>query len=148
MGWWGYGPMDGDTPLDFEGAINRAAGGNDAFDVRPAISTNEALQRVVAASDAIIQRMGTWDANIFWQTLAVLVMRGGGPLSPVLDNVLKAIDNDEWSTESMDRQRVMVDFRKRVVAYREGQPLDLSGAGLLAALHDHIASGKEGLVNV
>lgn len=148
MGWWGFGPMDGDTPLDFEGAINRAAGGVSDFDVMPSISSHDALQRVIAASEGIIQRMGSWDANIFWQALAVMVMRGGGPLSLVRDDVLKAIDADEWSTESMDRQRVMVDFRKHVVNYQDGQIVDLSDKGLFAAILDHVESGESGLVNV
>lgn len=159
MGWWGVGPTEGDTPMDVESIIRnvvkfhatRAPEGVSSddegfFDFE--IKTVDEVNRVIAAKDEITDRvLCAGEEDIFWHGLAAAVMRSGGPLASIKDEVLKAIDGDEWAQTDDRREAAMDAFRAQVVAHVDGVVSVVPTKGLLEAIDQHLASGKRGLVN-
>lgn len=144
MGWWGYGPMDGDAALDMESDFSHAIGKQDAES--RAIDNQSEVDAVVAAKADFVNHEG--DESLFWQVLGAMVMKGGGPLGTIKPQVLSAIERDHWGSEcGDDRQLAMQGFANQVTLYQDGHAVDVSGAGLFAAIAGHLASGKPGLVN-
>lgn len=146
MGWWGFGPMEGDEPLDCECFIAEAVGHDMLGDAQLVISTAEQIEAVLNKLKDVF--VGAQANEIYWHTLAVVVMRSGGPLSMIRDRVLQAIDADEWSTHEPRRLEAMRSFRASVQGYVDGKPYKEPSKGLFDAFFEHMNAGKTGLVNV
>ena len=151
MGWWGYGPTEGDGPMDCDWELREILGleGDEDRDELPElkIENAEQLQKVLDAVALKDTAVCDGDDSIFWHALAIAVMRGGGPLSTVRERVAKAIADDDWSRESVDRANAMVEFGRFVQAYVDGTPADWQGKGLLDSFMEHQAAGRVGLLN-
>lgn len=151
MGWWGHGPMGGDEPLDVEARIEDILSGRkerSGKDLLKAlgIETQAQLDQVLDAKEEDGTPVFDRKDPISWHVLAVMAMRGGGPLHEIRENVLSAIDTDEWAKTDDERQMAMQKFREQVRQYVASQDLDVSsGTGLLETLQEVQSPKPRGL---
>jgi hypothetical protein len=103
MGYWGYGLMDGDTPLDIK----------DAFD--------DAMPVDGAGVLALFNRYESWGSDAI-VVLAELTMTARLPLSGFCrEKALAALEKEyailgDWDSSS-DRRRVLDAFKAELAAY-------------------------------
>lgn len=146
MGWWGFGPMEGDAPLDCECEIASAVGLDLMGDAPLVISSTRQIETVLSKLEGFSDVANP--DYIAWHALAVMIMRGGGPLLTIRDRVLQAIDDDVWAKSSAERLAAMQAFRVSVENYVDGRAYDQPAKGLFETIYQHMNSGKSGLVNV
>lgn len=173
MGWWGYGVMEGDTPLDCEGDINdfladpllvevREAATDDSYDnLHNAVyeSGYEALKteaNVRTAYHAIwTGELCSYNPEIATQVLAEMIMVSGGFMPTELRESVYEVTNNMmledggWRDEDA-RVEELKKFITRVEAY-EGVALEPTCHGLLDTMmfKDEAAPDMEGgLINV
>lgn len=168
MGWWGYGVVEGDEPMDLLPDVRDAIIGDEPNeDIE--LETDEEYDEYQDARHALmVEKMKTGDytsaitriqegefdevgdQNIALQVLGELIMVNGGVMDAETKAiVIEAAENDEWANEDSEdgpRYKAMQAFIERVKSY-EGVVLEPNCLGLFAAISQHIGSGEEGLLN-
>jgi hypothetical protein len=177
MGWWGCGVMEGDTPLDAEGDIldllgdvhaERTGGekldpysdeaDNIAYDApEHPINKLYALLKEDGVSADVFNRLNTFlkegkydgdDICIYRQVLGEMIVCSGGILpDDVKAGCIAAAKDDDWAGGDSERKAAMKQYIKRLKGYT-GTALPAESQGLFDKINDHIAAGKDGLVNV
>lgn len=130
MGWWGYGIMDGDTPMDIEADWDQFAEENGGkVDVEHFINLFENPYRFYG--------------NIFETVVAALAMRDGAELSAdirsaLIDDVTDAVDSDleDWSRPDERREALSVLLRE-LEAY-DGTPANIKRTGLMEVIKEKL----------
>lgn len=161
MGWWGFGVMEGDGPLDMRGGMQDAVVGEefaegldpdldeDAVDAATEEAFAKALKDPEAVSHAYEQcGVGDSDDPTDMQAFGYVVMLAGGPIDAFKQELLDALDadrSDEW-TDPDKRRAAIAKFRQQVVNY-DGTPIEDDTKGLFASIFEAIAEGQEGLIN-
>jgi hypothetical protein len=149
MGWWSAAVMGGDTPLDMEAHFLDIAGIGGSFFDRfdgSAFSKENITEIQKKFTPSKIDKMVEFiekedpryfccdDKEIAYQTLGVVMMRFGVPISDALmGRMLEAAMNDEWSQQDDERANIIVSFIDDLLAY-ETKPTELTVAdqGLFA----------------
>jgi len=141
MGWWSEDIMGGDTPLDIEGLIYDFLkiefwDENDNKSVIP----KEAFKDEAKLIKYITQKQSGWgcDTEIFYQVVAVLMMRSGAPISEKLKGyIYEACDDDDWAVIDNDRYRKIEELRKAVQDYDGINPVEINSKGLFEVMMEH-----------
>lgn len=168
MGWWGFGVVEGDEPLDLMPSIVDAITGKESNN-SPVFESDEEYDRFDAERHALLveklkagdyasaitriqngefDRIG--DRNIALQVLGELIVVNGGVMTDETKAiVIEAAENDEWAKwdgEGSSRYTAMQDFIERVKSY-QGVALEPTCRGLFATIEQAVANNEPGLVN-
>ncbi len=147
MGWWSKDIMGGDSPLDAKDEIYGICKVEEFGDNGREI-TREDLE---ANLPRILEKFrGTEyysDRAISFQVLGVLMMKTGTPIPEELKaEILKNSSADEWASEDEERKQIVEGFHAAIESY-DGTPIVIRSRGLFEVIIEHVASGKQGLVN-
>lgn len=157
MGWWSKDIMGGDSPLDFEDeifgicAVTKFPDDFNFDEDTPAELKKEDFERNLPAILEMLRKQENDDFYdefaIGFQVLGVLMMKAGAPISDELKAEIRAAsETDSWAKEDPERKEIVDGFHKALEAY-DGNPIIIKSRGLFEVIADHLASGKEGLVN-
>lgn len=156
MGWWGFGPLSGDLPLDMVGNFAHAIGvkrrvrGIPRFVVAiddasffPAESqdvdgypfTREKIEAGLPILYALIRESEVWRIEVGFQVLGYLVLRYGCEIPDTLRReIIEAAETDpEWEGEgenSIPRRDEMVRLIEAMRAHKPGVITDLGFVGV------------------
>lgn len=162
MGWWGYNIMEGDTPLDCEGDIKDflvdalVAAEDTAEDWEAAYNALKMEENVARVMFAIQDgELCSYDQDIAMQVLGEMVMCSGGVFPQAVRAACVAaaeaeIEYDEggWKEEGA-RLKCLKAYIERVWAYKDGEAVEPSSAGLFATILGAIGTPEDnGLINM
>jgi len=150
MGWWGFGIMEGDSPLDMEAIIFDTLK-IDQYDqaqqdkIGPALTEQqEKIFHMIKNHKKIMAETKC----IGHQVLAYLMMKHGSTMKPeVKELLIKSIQKDDWAKGDDKRKKKISKLLTAVVGYENTQ-IELPQKGLFEVLGEHLKSGKSGLINV
>jgi hypothetical protein len=135
MGWWSTDILGGDAPLDYEDAIYDICG-IDKFPEEgglahiPAAILEENLDEIISMIDA-----DTYDNQIGYQVLAVMMMRSGAMISPdIRFEIIRSCNEDEWAKEDEERQRSIIGLLGALDAYDNKTPIIVKSKGLFEVM--------------
>lgn len=144
MGWWNYGVMDGDTPLDILAMMQRELLGNISYATQQAhdrimerfykaLKEPTNVRKLMNARDHITDHLCAQE-HIFWQVLGAQVMQAGGTIEPFKGELLQALETDEYAERHPLRKKEMEVVVKQVNDYHEGIPAKVKETGLFASM--------------
>lgn len=154
MGWWSTDILGGDGPYDVRGELIEVIVGQRDPDAEHfwymkgtkksyRMLLNNNMRKVVRAAKNLAE--GYEEAG---QVLGYIIMELGANMSRRTKAfILQSARNDLWAQENDERKAVIDDFIAKVKAYVPGKPVKMEHKGLFATISEHIADGKEGLVN-
>jgi hypothetical protein len=141
MGWWGYGVMAGDTPLDIQSDMLDAAGVTQ-FNEKGELVSPSVVKKALenGGSEKIIEfASGSlpdyYPRSIVNQVAAHIHMSCGAHLPETIRTTVLNSDGSDANYGWRDpnaRAAEIKRFQQAVVAY-DGTPKDLSGPGLIEA---------------
>ena len=144
MGWWSATIMGGDSPLDFQGALESKLGIEPNYSETKTPESHkkklyEAIENHEEMIDSILNKWGCGEPeedfyknekSIGFQVLAVLMMECGAEIKPELKTkMLFWIEKDEWANEDTERLGYIDNLQDMVRAY-EGEPVKVKNEGL------------------
>jgi len=150
MGWWSKDIMGGDSPLDAKDEIYGICkveefGDNGREITREDLEAN--LPRILESFRGTENNEYYSDRAISFQVLGVLMMKTGTPIPEELKaEILENSSADEWATEDEERKQIVEGFHAAIESY-DGTPIVIRSRGLFEVIIEHVASGKQGLVN-
>jgi len=156
MGWWGFGPLSGDLPLDMVGNFAHAIGVkrsvlgiprfavaiDDAsfFPETPRVEvdgypfTREKIEAGLSTLYALIRESEIWRIEVGFQVLGYLVLKYGCEIPDTLRReIIEAAETDtEWDGEnSIPRRNEMVRLIEAMRAHKPGMITDLGYVGVM-----------------
>jgi len=143
MGWWDCGIMGGDTPMDYRDGIHDMLGLG--WDDEPT-----ADQLPDARLREIIQHAETdgWTSHepwIFWEVLAVVVMKAGADMpADIRADILSAVGDELAMDNWGNRHERLQELRRAVEAY-DGTPVTLSEKGLIERIVELVEGEQDGV---
>lgn len=149
MGWWSTDIMGGDSPLDWEDSFYSICKVKKWPDDSSEMAQipKEALQaHVEKIVEEIEEVRETWDKQVAYQALAVVMMRSGCEIEENLKaNMICAAHLDEWAEEDEDRRKACNDLIQKLKDY-QGTPTEVRSKGLFEVLGEAIKDGQK-LIN-
>ncbi len=151
MGWWSTDIMGGDTPLDWEDYfysicnVEKFPEGSNGIAPLKKKDIEDNLGAIMAKIEGVNE---FYDKSIAYQVLTVLMMKAGA----VIDDDMKKtftewIMKDEWAQEEEERMQAIRGLVDALAKYDSKRPVVIKSKGLFQVIAEHIADGKEGLVN-
>ncbi len=151
MGWWSTDIMGGDSPLDWEDYfydicdVNKFPEDSDGIAPLKKKDIEDNLGKIIAKIESADD---PYDKSIGYQVLTVLMMKAGA----VIDDDMKKtftewIMKDEWAKEEEERMVAVQGLAHALETYDSKRPIVIKSKGLFQTIAEHIADGKEGLVN-
>jgi len=121
--------MDGDTPMDYRDCIHDMLGlgwdDEPTADQLPDARLREIIQRAEA------EGWTGYEPWIFWEVLAVVVMKAGADMpADIRASVLSAVDKELGLEDWDNRHKRLRELRRAVEAY-DGTPVTISETGLI-----------------
>jgi hypothetical protein len=141
MGWWGYGVMEGDAPLDMMSDVARAIGAQYDGGNPEAISKSR-LESRASRCLRLAQSLTDDDRAVMAQVIGWLFLTRGARMTKRLkQEVLRGIGEDAWAREGdLGRVNKMIDFSSAVARYRpELGPVKLTDKGLFEVMNERLA---------
>ena len=150
MGWWNYGIMDGDTPLDLQADLLEAAGiplfdfmeaGEDAY--RDELEAN--VDKMVKYLDNNPNRYSSRDIEIGYQVLGVILMSAGAAIPiDIITRISKAGEQDDSETfvDPDERKRHLDNFYKAIYTYNRhgGTSVTIDSKGLFETIATELSN--------
>jgi hypothetical protein len=132
MGWWNESIYGGDAPLEWKENIYERCKIKeyDSNDKPKAIPLKTLTKKMPTIID-MINEVGVEDAddrNIGYQVLGAICMHSGYNFDESIglkEDVIKAIDGDEWATENGLRKNVCKNFKKIIKEYDYNTPINI-----------------------
>lgn len=149
--------IGGDSPLDFEDdifgicVVNKFPEDFNLGEDKPVELTKKDFEMHLPK---ILEHLRKQENDEFYdefaigfQVLGVLMMKCGAPISDELKaEIIQASETDSWAKEDAERKTIVDGFHEAIRSYN-GKPIIIRSRGLFEVIADHLASGKEGLVN-
>ena len=148
MGWWSTDILGGDTPLDWEDefyGISKV----DKFDGAKKGKVNyipkDVLeQRQFEFSDLLDASINYMEPDIGYQVLAVMMMRAGASIDPVVKGkMVAAALGDQWAKEDSEREETIHGLVKALGQYDGQTPILIKSRGLFEVMAENLSSEKE-----
>lgn len=148
MGWWSTDILGGDTPLDWEDEFYGIAG-VDKFKDAPKgrinyIPKDVLEQRQFEFSDLLDASINYMEPGIGYQVLAVMMMRAGASIDPVVKGkMVAAALGDQWAKEDSEREETIHGLVKALGQYDGKTPILIKSRGLFQVMEEKLSGEKE-----
>ena len=148
MGWWSTDIMGGDTPLDWEDEFYGIAS-VDKFEGAEKGKCNyipkDILEkRQFGYADLLDASINYMEPDIGYQVLAVMMMRAGASIDPVVKGkMVAAALGDQWAKEDSEREETIQGLVKALSQYDDKTPILIKSRGLFQVMAENLSSEKE-----
>jgi hypothetical protein len=148
MGWWSTDILGGDTPLDWEDEFYGISkvdkfGGAEKGKINY-IPKDVLEQRQFEFSDLLDAASNYTEPGIGYQVLAVMMMRAGASIDPVVKGkMVAAALGDQWAKEDSEREETIHGLVKALSQYDGQTPILVKSKGLLEVMAEKLSSEKE-----
>jgi len=133
MGCWNENIYGGDNALDSRASIYQICNAeeyNSKNEIEP-IKAKLLKSKIVEIRD-YLDSQDEEDKNIGYIVLAAIIMHSGVEFEEtILNRVMWATENDDWSKESQLRNLVMKNYRKLIKEYNPEEPINVEAINLL-----------------
>ena len=129
MGWWKTTIFGGDTPLDFKEKFYKICGVQEyGIDHKSVEIPKKKIKKNFDKILSLIEKEEDDDKNIAYQVFGAILIRSGYNIQEndgVMEKIIEASENDEYSKEDQVRRNVMLNFINTLKEYAPENPIDI-----------------------